>query len=329
MLVARHSTLLLASLLFVGWAPKASAGDVLVTFEGVVSHTTGLQAPMPRFGFPAPGTPFHLVVSVITPGAPGAGTLFSIDPTESQLTIGAASAPLEMPGAGGLEMIDNDPTYGDWIGLTADVTGLSGLRVNGALFDTTESLIATEDAGALSGQTLLPASATQLYELRSYQGAIRLSVSSISFEAQTPQPIGRPYCAAAPNSTGAAGELSAVGLADPAQNALSLTASSLPANQPGLFLASTAQDFVAHPAGSVGNLCLGGVIGRFNGPGQVQSSGAAGSIHLSVDLTAIPQGGGVSPALSGQVWNFQLWHRDFVAGAATSNFTRGYSVAFL
>ncbi len=328
MMSFRPCALLLVPLLSAGWANQAAAGDVLVTFEGAVSHTTGLWTPMPVFGVPAHGTPFTLEVSVFTPGSSNMGTLFIIDQAESRLTIGAGSAFIETSPWGGLEMIDDDPTYGDWLSVTGDIAGFPGLRVSGQLFDTASSLFATEDVGSLSGQTILPLLATQSYEVRSPQGSIRMMVDTISIEALTPQSIGIPYCAAVPNSTGAVGHLGAVGLADPTQNSMMLIATALPAGQMGVFLASMHQGFAPHPGGSAGNLCLGAAIGRFYGPGQVQSSDPAGRIALALDLTAVPQGTGATPVLAGQDWNFQLWHRDVAGGAPTSNFTRGLSVTF-
>ena len=87
---------------------------------------------------------------------------------------------------------------------------------------------------------------------------------------------------------------------------------------------------VVAAGGSQGNLCLGGNIGRFVGPGQVMDSGASGSFAMTVNLNAMP-----APTLSGTVavqpgdtWNFQAWHRDSVGGMATSNFTDAVSVTF-
>ena len=88
------------------------------------------------------------------------------------------------------------------------------------------------------------------------------------------------------------------------------------------------QGFVAGPGGSQGNLCLGGAIGRYVGPGQIQNSGAAGMISLPIDNQQVPQPTGFTTITSGQTWNFQLWNRDAVGGSATSNFTDGYEITF-
>ncbi len=94
-------------------------------------------------------------------------------------------------------------------------------------------------------------------------------------------------------------------------------------NQFGYFLTSETQGFFT-PPGSMGNLCLGGTIARFNA--QVQNTGAAGSFMLSVDLTDIPLAPPQS-VMAGETWNFTAWFRDFVV-QPTSNFTDGLSILF-
>ncbi|MEA5547676.1 formylglycine-generating enzyme family protein, partial [Limnoraphis robusta CCNP1324] len=112
-------------------------------------------------------------------------------------------------------------------------------------------------------------------------------------------------------------------------NRLTLVAADLPANQFGLFFTGRTQGFVANPGGSVGNLCMSGSIGRYQGPGQVLDSGAAGRIELAVDLALTPEGAGFVQVLAGETWNFQAWFRDFGAGGgATSNFSDALEVPF-
>lgn len=134
--------------------------------------------------------------------------------------------------------------------------------------------------------------------------------------------IGTPYCTpATPNSTGDAGRLSVLGFPGAAsQGFVHLAASSLPAGSTGYFLASRLQASVANPGGSQGTLCLGGAIGRFVGPGQVQAADAGGRMALSVDLSSLPQPTGAVAAAAGEAWNFQAWYRDANPGP-TSNFS--------
>jgi len=140
--------------------------------------------------------------------------------------------------------------------------------------------------------------------------------------------IGTNYCTAAANSTGSIGAMSATGSVVAAANDLTLMASSLPANQFGIFVTSMTQGFSPGANGtSNGNICLGGAVGRFTLPSQIVSSGMSGEFSLAVDLTQFPQGAGVIPVLSGQTWNFQAWHRDGVG--LGSNFTDGLQIDFL
>ena len=113
-----------------------------------------------------------------------------------------------------------------------------------------------------------------------------------------------------------------------ADNDVTATASNLPIDAFGFFITSTDQNFVANPGGSSGNLCVGGAIGRYVGPGQIMSSGNTGEISLGIDLTMIPSPTGFVVAAPGDNWNYQLWYRDTNAMGATSNFTQGFSVTY-
>ncbi len=84
-----------------------------------------------------------------------------------------------------------------------------------------------------------------------------------------------------------------------------------------------------NPAGSLGNLCLGGAIGRYVGPGQVQNSGTARIFQLEIDLGLHPQPTGLVNVAGGETWHFQCWFRDSVGGQAVSNFTDGLELGFL
>ena len=141
--------------------------------------------------------------------------------------------------------------------------------------------------------------------------------------------VGSPYCATNANSTGSSGVLSASGSPLVSANDLTLEASSLPNNSFGFFLASLDQGFVQNPGGSAGNLCLGGSIGRYVGPGQIKNAGTTGAFSLTLDLTQVPQPTGFVAIAGGETWRFQTWHRDAVGGSTTSNFTNGLEIDFL
>ena len=139
--------------------------------------------------------------------------------------------------------------------------------------------------------------------------------------------VGETYCLSNPNSTGLYGLLTATGTTVVSYNQVTLSATQLPTDSFGLFITSRTQGFVANPGGSSGDICLGGMIGRYVGPGEVQDSGSAGRIDLSIDLNAMPQPTGFDVALAGERWNFQLWHRDVtLSGTPTSSFTQGLTV---
>ena len=141
--------------------------------------------------------------------------------------------------------------------------------------------------------------------------------------------IGTRYCSpGAPNSTDAPSSISASGTATVSQNSLSLVAEDLPLNAFGFFLTSQSQGFVANPGGSDGNLCLGGSIGRYVGPGQIKNAGTTGAFSLTLDLTQVPQPTGFVAIAGGETWRFQTWHRDAVGGSTTSNFTNGLEIDF-
>ena len=141
-------------------------------------------------------------------------------------------------------------------------------------------------------------------------------------------PAGSNYCGpAVPNSSGTGAQISALGSAVVMKNDVTLVASGLPQNTIGFFLTSRSQGLVIGPGGSQGNLCLGGAIGRFAAPGQIQSSGADGQIVLSIDLAAVPTPSGLANVIAGETWNFQAWYRDSNPGS-TSNFTDAVSVTF-
>ena len=143
--------------------------------------------------------------------------------------------------------------------------------------------------------------------------------------------IGVPYCGpGVPNSTGVAGELGAFGAASISRNQVELMGTSLPPGATGFFLTSLTTGFATGIPNSVGNLCIGGEIGRFVGPGQIGTVDASGTFSLELDLGAFPSPSqGLIPVQSGQTWNFQAWHRDSVQGQATSNFTTGLALTFL
>ncbi|MEM9801468.1 MAG: hypothetical protein AAGA20_14165 [Planctomycetota bacterium] len=96
----------------------------------------------------------------------------------------------------------------------------------------------------------------------------------------------------------------------------------LPADSFALSLASTSRASVSDPAGSVGDLCLGGTLLR---SGPLRSS-ALGTTRAW--LSQFGGAAGASPSV-GQTWYFQTWYRDASGGGATSRWTEAVSLQFL
>jgi len=151
----------------------------------------------------------------------------------------------------------------------------------------------------------------------------------VPFRAAEPAPhsIGSRYCQTVHNSTGSSSELRAWGTDLLSTNSVELIAESLPHGSFGFFLASRTQAAVYPVPNSDGVLCLGGSIGRYVGPGQIQNSGLTGSFSLAINLYAVPQPSGPVQIQPGETWHFQAWHRD-VNPTLTSNFTNGLSLLF-
>ena len=140
--------------------------------------------------------------------------------------------------------------------------------------------------------------------------------------------VGTNYCSPAfPNSTGAPAEILALGSDVLASSDVSLAVRGLPASSFAMFVTSQSQGYAFPIPGSQGALCVVGFPGRFDGPGQVKSSGSSGSLMLALDLSSLPTSVGFTAALPGQTWNFQAWYRD-ANPTATSNFTDAVSITF-
>lgn len=154
-------------------------------------------------------------------------------------------------------------------------------------------------------------------------------VDNINVGGMPAPPLGTNYCSANANSTGSPAVMSASGNPTVSSNDLTLECSGVPPSQFGIFVTGRTQGFVPNPGGSAGNLCLGGIIGRFSLPAEIVNSGATGDFSLSVDLSFVPEGPGRVAVLPGDSWSYTCWFRDVSGGMATSNFSNGYTISFL
>jgi hypothetical protein len=141
--------------------------------------------------------------------------------------------------------------------------------------------------------------------------------------------LGTNYCTATVNSTGVAASISATGSSLASANNVTLIAENMPPGQFGIFVTSLTQAFT--PGVGSGNLCLGGLIGRYQQPGQIVQVDPTGSFSLQIDTNFMPQGTNVVPIAPGEAWNFQAWFRDFTTTppiTGTSNLTNGLEITF-
>ena len=138
-----------------------------------------------------------------------------------------------------------------------------------------------------------------------------------------PDPLGVRYCSPAVSNAelGRPGWITAFGSKAVVDNDFHLAAFGVTSQQFGLFLNAPAAGFVPNPAGSNGNLCLGGAIGRF----PVSNTGVYRSARVQVDLNAQPRPAGPTPVAAGETWYYQFWYRE---GAGGSNFTDAIAVTF-
>ncbi len=137
------------------------------------------------------------------------------------------------------------------------------------------------------------------------------------------------YCSpAVPNMTGEPARISVFRGQGAFFNTYVLQANDLPTSATTLFLTSKVQGFQPVVPGSIGTLCLGGAIGRFVGPGQIQTSSADGAVRLEASRSMTPQPGGFESAAAGSLWFYQAWYRDSQGGAAVSNFTDAVALRF-
>ncbi len=159
-------------------------------------------------------------------------------------------------------------------------------------------------------------------------GGGAIDIGAYELQVGTVGSMGAVYCIGAPNSVGGIGRLFAFGSSAVSGNDVTLVGSGLPPHQMSVLVTSQTQDFVPNAGGSTGDLCLGGMIGRFKAPSQVMTTDAGGTMTIPIDLTALPTPMGATGVLAGQSWNFQAWHRDGFPGFPSSNFTSAIEITF-
>ena len=292
-------------------------------FEGTVANVTGTV--VGPFSGASIGDAVVVQYDALLPGPPGGGSgdeTYVIDTGSVRVQVGNA-----------VDTADPNESPQLFIRSGALAAFVANVRLSESAFDvvaldfTPPVVFQSSDLTQLVG-SYLP-SDFDLFSVNLIGNQNGLEVALTRIDIGLGAPLGTNYCGpAATNSSGESATITGDGSDEVAQNDLTLLASDLPQNSFSFFLASQTQGNTANPGGSEGTLCLGGSIGRFVGPGQIQNSGAVGEVSLSVDLTSVPQPNGSVAVAAGETWNFQGWFRDSVGGTATSNFTDGLSVTF-
>ena len=159
----------------------------------------------------------------------------------------------------------------------------------------------------------------------------RASTSTVTTYNVGDQPpeIGVGYCENAAGFLNT-GNIHAYGSTVASDNMVLLTAGGLPPNSIGYFIVGETRDLVHNPGGSQGDLCVGGKIGRFHGPGQVLNSGPGGYYELWLNLTEFPMNPN-QMVIAGETWCFQSWYRMPVAPVqnnSDSDFTSAVEILF-
>lgn len=202
------------------------------------------------------------------------------------------------------------------IGVSERRTKLTSL---GSAFEAGGAAIATRFSGGLSsnfsgiGVSLLD------------QVGPDREIHGITHSAITGGSAGYQYGRSTPNSTGDYGFIQIPGA--PTLTPKTIVASELPAGQFGLLFVGSQTDLVVNPGGSQGTLLIGGQVGRYNG--QVQAADPTGRMTFTMDPASIPSPFGPVAAGAGDLYHWQVWHRDVgEGGLPTSNFTNAIRVLF-
>lgn len=143
-----------------------------------------------------------------------------------------------------------------------------------------------------------------------------------SVRKEAPQVV----CAGQPNFRGVVAHLEAVGSRWAGYNRMRIVATGLPWNSFGLPLVSRTAAGPMPLPGSMGELCLGGAIGRM--PFATIASGFPGGGADDLYLNLFPQGNGYVSVLPGETWYLQMWYRDVQGQVVSSNLTDAIAVSF-
>ena len=147
-----------------------------------------------------------------------------------------------------------------------------------------------------------------------------LTAAEVSALASSCAP--RVYCSTSPNSNGAGARIGSEGTPSLGANTFSLRVTAASTSKPGIFYYGPNQ--IQIPFGD-GNRCVGaGGTGVFRLP--VVFTDSSGEALQDLDLSVA--GTLADNIQAGEVWNFQFWFRDPLAGGATFNLSDALEVTF-
>lgn len=299
-------------------AAPARAGDASVDLASTV--VSAIPSSTGPFSGVQIGDAVTVHLEVFAPGTdvlPGEYTRYNLDLAACTITVGGGTTSFV---GGTLALFNNNLTAdGFYLGSAALAGGgqlsFGAAEASGTIFASTDVLAESGSWGPATWAT--------------YSFAVNGGGNSVGFAAPTvvlsQLTIGStPFCDQVPNSTGIGGTIGAQGTAAVAANDVTLVASNVPQGQFGIFLTSRTQGMAVVGAGT---LCLGGSIGRFAAPAEIQMADAAGTFRLRLDLLAVPQGSARIAVLAGETWHYQAWYRD-VPAAGGFGFTQATSILY-
>ncbi len=315
----------------------ASASDVLIIVNGTVMSERGGGITSGPFSNVQIGEAVTFVggCNRPAPGGPSTGLRSStIDHETFFLKMGNASVTEALNTQGTTVTIANDHVENGSLPVDYLITGFSmedSGFVSVLLFDPVGIDFNSNDITLLTGNYVQSLPITNLY-VGNPIGVNRGLICRIdNLEIVQRSQMGQTLCSAAtPNSTGSQGELIAEGFDSAFANDLTIRGTHLPIGQFGMLVGSKTSTAPMTVSNSQGLICLGGSVGRFlhqvRPIGSSATAPGVGTIVFKPDLEAMPQLNGFVPAMAGETWTFQAWHRDVVGGAVTNNFTTAVAV---
>lgn len=241
--------------------------------------------------------------------SPGTGTyVATIDRNTGMVTIDGTYAGLQ--GSVNASHLHGTAWFGQPAGLFFGLTNTGGST---GTFNGSAALSAAQVEDVLEGFTYI-----NIHTTVAGGGEIRGQVIDSD--------LGVPFCRPTDNSTGVPGRLEAQGSPRVVDADVTLLASDLPLNAFGYAIVGRLSGQLFPVMNSTGRICVtGAALGRLGS--TIQSTGATGTMTAVIDISNIP----VTPPTAiaaGDTWNFQVWHRDGIAGAVSSNFTNAVSIDF-